>query len=278
MDHLGAAADLLEPEFFHGRRGFQTRHQHPGGELDPALPEGGRQIGREFPGAQPALLPQEIGIDAGDPAAPGHQRRITLAGRRAGVPARHRVAAQEGVGLVQSLGPGQLRGGAGRRRGGRQGLTPQGQAHQGRGQGFLGPQPLEELGPPGVEGEERQGFPGGAAGRQGGEALPVPDLVRQPLVGHHHQGAGAGVLQQVILQGGAGGEEPGGGQPIAPGGEGRFRSCPWPGVLLWGEKGEKAKRRKGFWRFFVRRALPATPIRNFHRQIFGGTGVSPGLV
>ena len=33
VDHLGAAAELLEPEFFHGGRGFQARDQHPGGSL-----------------------------------------------------------------------------------------------------------------------------------------------------------------------------------------------------------------------------------------------------
>ena len=116
-----------------------------------------------------------------------------------GVPARHRVAAQEDVGLVQRLGPGQFRGGAGRRRGRSPGLDATGQAHQGRGQGGLGPQSLKQLGPPGVEGQERQRFPGGAAGRQRRQALPVPDLVRQPLVGDKPQGAGAGVLQQVVL-------------------------------------------------------------------------------
>ena len=73
MDHLGAAAELLEPEFFHGGRGFQARDQHPGGEFDPALPQGSGEISREFPGAQPAPGPQELDIDAGDPAAPGHQ-------------------------------------------------------------------------------------------------------------------------------------------------------------------------------------------------------------
>ena len=98
------------------------------------------------------------------------------------------------MGLVQGLGPGQLRGGPRRRRGRFQGLTPQGQAHQGRGQGYRGPQSLKELGPPGVEGQKRQRFPGGAAGRQRRQALPVPDLVRQPLVGDEHQGPGAGVL------------------------------------------------------------------------------------
>ncbi|PIU54538.1 MAG: hypothetical protein COS90_00350 [Deltaproteobacteria bacterium CG07_land_8_20_14_0_80_60_11] len=152
-------------------------------------------------------MPQELNIEAGDPAAPGHQRRIPLAIRGAGVPARHRVAAQEDVGLVQRLGPGQFRGGAGRRRSRLQGLTPPGQAHQGRGQGCLGPQSLKQLGPPGVEGEEGQRFPGGAAGFEGGEALPMPDLVRQPLVRDHYQGAGAGVGQQVVLQGGAGRKE-----------------------------------------------------------------------
>ena len=141
----------------------------------------------------------------------------------AGVPARQRVSAQEGVGFVQRLDPGQFLGGAWRRRGGLKALAPPGQAHQGGGQGFGGPQAPKQLGPPGVEGEQRQRFPGGAAGRQGGEALPVPDLVRQPLVGHDHQGAGAGLFQQVILQGGVGSKEPGGGQASAPGGEGRLR-------------------------------------------------------
>ena len=80
VDHLGAAADFLKPEIFPGRRSFQTRDQHPGGEFDLALLEGGREISREFPRAQPAFFPHEIGINAGRPAAPGHQRRIPLAG------------------------------------------------------------------------------------------------------------------------------------------------------------------------------------------------------
>ncbi len=54
MHHLGAAADLLEPELFPGGRGFQARDQYPGWELDPALPQGSGEIGREFTGAQPA--------------------------------------------------------------------------------------------------------------------------------------------------------------------------------------------------------------------------------
>ncbi len=103
------------------------------------------------------------------------------------------------MGLVQGLGPGQFRGGPRRRRGRFQGLTPQGQAPQGRGQGYRGPQSLKQLGPPGVKGQKRQGFPGGAAGLKRRQTLPVPDLVGQPLVRDEHQDPGAGVLQQVVL-------------------------------------------------------------------------------
>ena len=38
------------------------------------------------------------------------------------------------------------------------------------------------------QGDQGQGFPGGAAGLQFGLALPLPELLRQPLVRHHHQG------------------------------------------------------------------------------------------
>ena len=140
------------------------------------------------------------------------------------------------MGLVQGLGPGQLRGGARRRRGRFQGLTPQCQAHQDGGQGYRGPQSLKELGPPGIEGQKRQRFPGGAAGREGRQALPVPNLVGQSLVGDEPQDPGAGVGQQVVLEGGAGGEKLRGGHLRAPGGIGRFRFWPWPGRLRGGKK------------------------------------------
>ena len=43
------------------------------------------------------------------------------------------------------------------------------------------------------------GSQAGQAGLKGRQALPVPDLVRQPLVRDDRQGAGAGVGQQVVL-------------------------------------------------------------------------------
>jgi hypothetical protein len=63
------------------------------------------------------------------------------------------------------------------------------------------------------------------------------------------QDAGAGVGQEIVLQGGAGGEEPGGGQPIAPDGEGRRRSGPWLAGLPWEEKGKRRKGEKDFGDF-----------------------------
>ena len=47
---------------------------------------------------------------------------------------------------------------------------------------------------PALQGDQGQGFPGGAAGLELTLALPLPELLRQPLVRHHHQGAGAGLL------------------------------------------------------------------------------------
>ena len=105
------------------------------------------------------------------------------------------MAAKNIVGFVQGLGPGEISLGAGQHRRGLDGLEPQGQAPQVGSQRHLGPEGFVEVVQPALQGDQGQGFPGGAAGLELTLALTLPELLRQPLVRHHHQGAGAGFLQ-----------------------------------------------------------------------------------
>ncbi len=109
------------------------------------------------------------------------------------------MAAEKIVGLIQGLGPGEVGGGPLQARRRLDGPEPQGQAPQIRSQRHLWPEGLEEVLQPALEGLQGQRFPGRGAGRKLGQALPLPQLLRQPLLRHQHQGPGAGFGQEIIL-------------------------------------------------------------------------------